>query len=96
MGYDVLLCFLFQCCDKSKLQSICKDDPSTWPFVFYQKTMKDFHCRFESAAYNGWFIHTKPSGLVYVTQETIYKESNFYFFIMEKEWKQIVVFTGQE
>ncbi|XP_053472984.1 uncharacterized protein LOC128602891 [Ictalurus furcatus] len=70
-----------ECCDKSKLQSICKDDPSTWPFVFYLKTTKDNHRRFESAAYSGWFIHTKPSGLVCVDQGTNYRESNFYIII---------------
>ncbi|XP_034155360.1 uncharacterized protein LOC117596034 [Pangasianodon hypophthalmus] len=68
-------------CEKSKLQSICKDDPSTWPFVFYLKTTKDNHRRFESAAYSGWFIHTKPSGLVCVDQGTNYTESNFYIIL---------------
>ncbi|MCI4393275.1 hypothetical protein PGIGA_G00155710 [Pangasianodon gigas] len=71
----------FESCEKSKLQSICKDDPSTWSFVFYLKTTKDNHRRFESAAYSGWFIHTKPSGLVCVDQGTNYTESNFYIIL---------------
>ncbi|KAI5088858.1 interleukin-1 family member A, partial [Silurus meridionalis] len=70
-----------ECCEKNKLQVICKDDPKTWPFVFYLKSTKDNHRRFESASCNGWFIHTKPSGLVCVDQGSNYTESNFYIII---------------
>ncbi|XP_060714788.1 uncharacterized protein LOC132838478 isoform X2 [Tachysurus vachellii] len=70
-----------ECCENSKLQSIYKNDPSTWPFVFYLKTTKENHRRFESAAYCGWFIHTKPSGMVNMDTGTNYSESNFYVII---------------
>ncbi|XP_027024536.1 uncharacterized protein LOC113657154 [Tachysurus fulvidraco] len=70
-----------ECCENSKLQSIYKNDPSTWPFVFYLKTTKENHRRFESAAYSGWFIHTKPSGMVNMDTGTNYSESNFYVII---------------
>ncbi|XP_060767567.1 uncharacterized protein LOC132875023 [Neoarius graeffei] len=70
-----------ECCEKSKLQSICKGDPCTWPFVFYLKTTKANHRHFESAMYSGWFIHTKPSGLVCVDRGADFPESNFYILV---------------
>lgn len=78
--------FLFQCCEKNKLQRIYKDDKTTWPFVFYLTTTKDKIRRFESAAYSGWFIHTKPSGIVCVDQGSNNSESNFY----------VVIYLGRE
>ncbi|KAK3528360.1 hypothetical protein QTP86_034136, partial [Hemibagrus guttatus] len=70
-----------ECCDQRMLQSIYKNDPNAWPFVFYLKTTKDDHRRFESAAYSGWFIHTKPSGMVCMDTGANYSESNFYVII---------------
>ncbi|XP_062845381.1 interleukin-1 family member A [Trichomycterus rosablanca] len=71
-----------ECCDKTKLQSICKDDPTKWPFVFYMTSAMD-NCRhFESAAYSGWFIHGKHN-LVDVgkgTSENV-MGCNFYIII---------------
>ncbi|XP_047656996.1 uncharacterized protein LOC113657144 isoform X2 [Tachysurus fulvidraco] len=57
-----------ECSEKEKLESIYKNDPLTWPFVFYLSRTKDDCCRFESAKYSGWFIRTE-SGSVCVDEK---------------------------
>ncbi|XP_058238164.1 uncharacterized protein LOC131347798 [Hemibagrus wyckioides] len=44
--------------EDDKLKTICKNDKTTWPFVFLLSCTKDNLRHFESAACSGWYIHT--------------------------------------
>uniref|UniRef100_A0A3B1K7Z4 Interleukin-1 beta n=1 Tax=Astyanax mexicanus TaxID=7994 RepID=A0A3B1K7Z4_ASTMX len=71
--------------EKEKLKDICKDDPVTWPFVFYMKTRRDNTRLFESAQNKGWFIRTeKPQVSVWVGNPTIRTQERFCFLIYPK------------
>lgn len=59
-----VLNIVLQRLEKDQLKSICKNDKTAWPFVFFLSTTKDNFCHFESAACSSWFIHMQ-SGLVY-------------------------------
>uniref|UniRef100_A0A8B9HEH1 Interleukin-1 beta n=1 Tax=Astyanax mexicanus TaxID=7994 RepID=A0A8B9HEH1_ASTMX len=71
--------------EKEKLKDICKDDPVTWPFVFYMKTRRDNTRLFESAQNKGWFIRTeKPQVSVWMGNPTIRTQERFCFLIYPK------------
>uniref|UniRef100_A0A4W4EDT2 Interleukin-1 beta n=1 Tax=Electrophorus electricus TaxID=8005 RepID=A0A4W4EDT2_ELEEL len=78
--------FMFQCCDKKDLKKIFKDDTVTWPFVFYMTCANAESRRFESAAYNGWFIHTVDINTVDMVKRPSEPptEDSFLFFIHPK------------
>ncbi|XP_027024257.1 uncharacterized protein LOC113656971 [Tachysurus fulvidraco] len=67
-----------ECSEHDRLKTICKNDKTTWPFVFLFSTTKENFCRFESAACSGWFIHTRLNR-VYVgsSQDTQWEENTF-------------------
>lgn len=52
LNYTILL----QTYDKQKLRQITKTDERALSFVFYMKSDRSKHMRFESALYSGWFI----------------------------------------
>ncbi|XP_072527330.1 uncharacterized protein [Salminus brasiliensis] len=72
-------------CKSDKLREICKDDATTWPFVFYMTTSKDGLRLFESAANKGWFIQTQKPKVMCVGNPTDETRENFYFLIYSKE-----------
>ncbi|KAK3509887.1 hypothetical protein QTP70_018501 [Hemibagrus guttatus] len=69
--------------ENDKLKTICKNDKTTWPFVFLLSTTKENLRRFESAACSGWFIHTGSdsvyagSGLEKTIEESTFHIINF-------------------
>uniref|UniRef100_A0A4W4EGS2 Interleukin-1 beta n=2 Tax=Electrophorus electricus TaxID=8005 RepID=A0A4W4EGS2_ELEEL len=75
-----------ECCDKKDLKKIFKDDTVTWPFVFYMTCANAESRRFESAAYNGWFIHTVDINTVDMVKRPSEPptEDSFLFFIHPK------------
>ncbi|KAI5629869.1 interleukin-1 family member A [Silurus asotus] len=46
------------CCENS-LDVIYRNDPTTWPFIFYLTHTKDDLRHFESVECKGWFIHAE-------------------------------------
>ncbi|KAG9261027.1 hypothetical protein AMEX_G25974 [Astyanax mexicanus] len=67
--------------EKDKLKDICKDNPATWPFVFFMKTEDVNNRLFESAENRGWFIRTvNEQGFLWVNKIDESKEP-FYFLI---------------
>uniref|UniRef100_A0A8B9H926 Interleukin-1 n=1 Tax=Astyanax mexicanus TaxID=7994 RepID=A0A8B9H926_ASTMX len=66
---------------EDKLKDICKDNPATWPFVFFMKTEDVNNRLFESAENRGWFIRTvNEQGFLWVNKIDESKEP-FYFLI---------------
>ncbi|KAF7688228.1 uncharacterized protein LOC124379633 [Silurus meridionalis] len=48
------------CCENS-LDAIYRNDPTTWPFIFYLTHTKDDLRYFESVECKGWFIHAEAN-----------------------------------
>ncbi|KAB5526095.1 hypothetical protein PHYPO_G00147770 [Pangasianodon hypophthalmus] len=71
-----------ECWEKDKLDSIYKNDPTTWPFVFYLTCTKDNCRRFESAECSGWFIHTESNYVCMAEQKDKDKDSEKYSFLI--------------
>ncbi|XP_060767577.1 uncharacterized protein LOC132875026 [Neoarius graeffei] len=67
--------------EQDQLDLIYKNDPATWPFVFYLSTTKDNCRRFESAECNGWFIRTE-SDSVYMDEHREKDSDNYYFYVI--------------
>ncbi|KAK2819630.1 hypothetical protein Q7C36_021276 [Tachysurus vachellii] len=70
-----------ECSEKEKLESIYKNDPLTWPFVFYLSRTKDDCRRFESAECSGWFIRTESDSVCVDKKKDKDKDSEKYSFL---------------
>lgn len=79
--FILMFYFIFQCSEKEKLESIYKNDPLTWPFVFYLSRTKDDCCRFESAKCSGWFIRTEFGSVCVDEKNDKDKDSEKYSFL---------------
>ncbi|XP_053473204.1 uncharacterized protein LOC128603045 isoform X1 [Ictalurus furcatus] len=71
-----------ECWEKGKLDSIYKNDPNTWPFVFYLSCTKDNCRRFESAQCGGWFIRTESDLVCMAEQKDKDPDSEKYSFLI--------------
>ncbi|KAK3509886.1 hypothetical protein QTP70_018500 [Hemibagrus guttatus] len=71
-----------ECSEKERLAFITKNDPDTWPYVFYLSGTKDDCRRFESAECRGWFIHTESDSVCMAEQKDKDKDSEKYSFLI--------------
>lgn len=72
-----------QTCTKQSLQNISKRDPSTLAFLFYMKSDRTKHLKFESALHPGWFIQVLSTNLVDVAPLDPETEELSFLFIIQ-------------
>ncbi|XP_071345503.1 uncharacterized protein [Trachinotus anak] len=72
-------------CEKQRLKQISKSDESTLSFVFYMKSDRSNHTKFESVLHSGWFIQilNTDSGVKMETLDGRQEEHSFLFIIQK-------------